>query len=122
MATPLPRSTDVAARTSPPAGDREQREHRDQRGAPLGQALGLVRPPAQLDRPVGELRDGEQASRVDGCPRVEAAVAELPRVGARKDDERPRQQRRERPGEPEREEDDRGGGHTAELEPMRVTR
>ena len=83
--------------------------------SPFGQPLGFVSSSTQLDRPVGELGHGEEAARVHGCPRVERAVAELPRVGAGEYHERPRQQGRQRPGQTEREQDDRGRGETAEL-------
>ena len=84
---PLPMSSDVAASTSPPAPTASERERRDQRRAPLGQPLGVLRAAAQLDRPVRELGDREERAGVQRRPLVDLAAAERPRV------ERPRARR-----------------------------
>ena len=100
--------------------DRRERECGDERGAPLRQPLCVLPPSSELDRPARELRHREQASGIDGRPLVDAAVSELPRIGAGEDRDRPREERRERPREAEREQDECRQRECAEREPVVV--
>ena len=119
---PLPMSSDVAASTRPPARHAEQREHRDQRGTPLGQPLAVLRTAAQLDRPVRELRDRQERAGVQRRPLIDFTAAERPRVERCEDHQRPREQRRQRRREGHGEQDDRHEREHAHHRPVRVGR
>ena len=100
------------------ARDGGEGERDDQAGAALVQALGVVDPAAQLERPVRELGDREEPCGIERRPLVDLAAADAPRVCTREDDERPRDERRH----PERRDDEEQERDAAEHEQRQLVR